>query len=75
MNLLSDTKISWLQKDTLISGMNYDETFVHVAKITIICTLIALALVHMILDMFASSRKHYTISNKHFVLGLRNFLL
>ena len=46
MNLLSDTKISWLQKDTLISGMNYDETFVHVTKITIICTLIALALVH-----------------------------
>jgi hypothetical protein len=46
MNLLSDTKISWLQKDTLISGMNYDKTFVHVAKITIICTLIALALVH-----------------------------
>jgi hypothetical protein len=46
MNLLSDTKISWLQKDTLISGMNYDETFAHVAKMTIICTLIAIALVH-----------------------------
>jgi len=46
MNLLSDTKISWLQKDTLISGMNYDETFAHVAKMIIIYTLIALALVH-----------------------------
>jgi len=46
MDLLSDIKISWLQKDTLISGMNYDETFAHVAKMTIICTLTAIASVY-----------------------------
>ena len=30
---------------------------------------------HMILSMFESSRNHYMISNKHFVLGLKNSLL
>jgi hypothetical protein len=30
---------------------------------------------HMTLGMFASSRKRYMVSNKHFVLSLRKFLL
>jgi hypothetical protein len=30
---------------------------------------------HMNLGMFLSSRKHYMVSNKHLMLGLRNFLL
>jgi len=30
---------------------------------------------HMILDMSVSLRKHYMVSNKHPVLGLRNSLL
>ena len=30
---------------------------------------------HMTLDMFVSLRKHYMVSNKHLMLGLRNSLL
>ena len=31
--------------------------------------------VHMILSMFSSLKKHYMVSNKHLMFGLRNFLL
>ena len=30
---------------------------------------------HMTLSMFVSLRKYYMISNKHLMLGLRNFIL
>ena len=29
----------------------------------------------MIFGMFGSSRRHYVVSNKHLVLGLRNFFV
>jgi len=32
-------------------------------------------MIHMTLDMYVSLRKGYMVSNKHLVLGLRNFLL
>jgi len=40
MGLLSDTKLVWLQKNTQQYGMDYEETFFSIAKITIIHTLI-----------------------------------
>ena len=86
--------------------MDYEETFVVVAKITVVHTFLAIVLVRqwcvtqldvknvflngdlyeevymepllvfrMILGMFASTRRHYMVSNKRIVLGLRNSFL